>query len=642
MQQLQGRLGLRKKKKPSGTAGRLQYIEQRFGEPIAHLVQQILGALHGAVTPTSPYDRMLPWIAAQLHTMRTQRERRTWARRNVDQLSQIYDWWSSENPDLGQYSYDQAVEASDAWHATLAPEPTGDAVPGKVVHRYPSGWTVQRLVTRKQLESEGRELEHCVGMYWNRVESGATEVYSLRDEGGNPVLTVEVQPPVFVAQIAGERNRPPEKAESKLLDEWLRPMLRRRSEVFLGKLSGAITWGDDWALYQLPLEEMALRAAGGGIAPEAHAVAAWRESLEAGADLRFYLLTHGDEPKATFWTSPNAREDDPKAYTWWSGGHGFVGTITYPGSNYRVKGRLLKKDHLAIDRAIQTALTLPGMPTPTTGDQVRVREDGTSWWLLRNRGERERESNWIGGRNMRPAPGSTYERRDTDLFLVLRDENGLPLMAIDFDAMTFQPRFVEARTIGRGSSIPKHRRVEADWVAEAATLLEELLIERPHMILGRLAGEEVLDTESLDREFLLASLRTDQKRAKSRILEPEEAAVDFFLEVIERAFAYADAHGVPRSWVWVQLSAAGDAGTRKKRRAATVLELKDGVAGSHREGASDLGNPTGRDWPRILAAFRIPVWHPAASKLWGSYREGWLFIYDRPAQTMMAARAQRD
>ncbi|TPN39353.1 hypothetical protein FKO01_04110 [Mesorhizobium sp. B2-3-3] len=56
------------------------------------------------------------------------------------------------------------------------------------------GFTVTRLLTPRALDLESRQMRHCVGhgSYDHDVVKGLTEIYSLRDPGGQPRVTVEI------------------------------------------------------------------------------------------------------------------------------------------------------------------------------------------------------------------------------------------------------------------------------------------------------------------------------------------------------------------------------------------------------------------------------------------------------------------
>jgi hypothetical protein len=74
---------------------------------------------------------------------------------------------------------------------------------GEVVYEWPDGWTVQRLRNSEQCQWEGDEMGHCVGGYGQRVESGDTLIYSLRDRRGEPHATLEIRPSVYLTDVLG-------------------------------------------------------------------------------------------------------------------------------------------------------------------------------------------------------------------------------------------------------------------------------------------------------------------------------------------------------------------------------------------------------------------------------------------------------
>jgi len=109
-------------------------------------------------------------------------------------VSYLQDWWRAEHPNLFAYTWREAVAASDAWHQQFRGQALagGPAFPGIPVTRWPDGARIERLVTRRQLESEGASMEHCVGGHWDSVRDGLGLVFSYRDAGGIPRATWEI------------------------------------------------------------------------------------------------------------------------------------------------------------------------------------------------------------------------------------------------------------------------------------------------------------------------------------------------------------------------------------------------------------------------------------------------------------------
>lgn len=168
-----------------------------------------------------------------------------------NKMSQIDDWYtiSNENPnvpniDLFKYTWDQAVEASDAWHAIAAGEGAGiiyEPTNPDLVMFQPKeweGWSIQKVVSENDLKSEGTQMDHCVGQYCRRVNAGETEVYSLRDPNNKPHVTLEIEPEGSVNQIYGKSNSEPKDEYKEFITQWFdefkktRPGLRMADQEF--------------------------------------------------------------------------------------------------------------------------------------------------------------------------------------------------------------------------------------------------------------------------------------------------------------------------------------------------------------------------------------------------------------------------
>jgi hypothetical protein len=110
-----------------------------------------------------------------------------------DELPNVLDWFHATHPDLTRFSIPEAIDAATTWHAAL---PAGSLPsglePGIVVARWADGATLQRLVTRRAVEDEGKAMRHCVGSHWSDVARGVA-VFSYRDVEGNPQATFEVE-----------------------------------------------------------------------------------------------------------------------------------------------------------------------------------------------------------------------------------------------------------------------------------------------------------------------------------------------------------------------------------------------------------------------------------------------------------------
>lgn len=165
-------------------------------------------------------DGVFPWVARELSRLtkhvivETDKEARegyslrdAWEtyEEALDSLRRrtngIAAWAQKNRIDLNKLSLAEALDGSKDFKSKVA-------VPqGIVVKRFKSGWTIQELRGRGRLDPEGERLQHCVGSYCSRVESGLSQIYSLRDPDGVPYVTMEVDPPTgHFVQVFGEKN----------------------------------------------------------------------------------------------------------------------------------------------------------------------------------------------------------------------------------------------------------------------------------------------------------------------------------------------------------------------------------------------------------------------------------------------------
>ena len=135
------------------------------------------------------------------------------------------DWVEAERPDLFRFTAEEAVAAAWAWHHQFTTADMGGvALPGVVVAELPDGGTIQRLLTKAQLESEGETMGHCIGGSYDPKE---TVYLSLRNAEGTPLETAQISDvePYAVRQHVGPGNATPSRksAFSMLLTAWGRP-----------------------------------------------------------------------------------------------------------------------------------------------------------------------------------------------------------------------------------------------------------------------------------------------------------------------------------------------------------------------------------------------------------------------------------
>ena len=196
------------------------------------------------------------WILVQLRKMRTQPiggmhgEYKYIIPSGVFQqkMREIDDWFEinlqNGTPiDIASYSWDQAVAASDEWHAVSAGRGEGkiyESTNLDLIMFSPQeweGWSVQKVISENDLLVEGNRMNHCVGDYCRQVQSGSTEIYSLRDPKNEPHVTIEIDPEYNeIIQILGNSNTEPAEEYKVYIRQWFeefqekRPGLKLRGE----------------------------------------------------------------------------------------------------------------------------------------------------------------------------------------------------------------------------------------------------------------------------------------------------------------------------------------------------------------------------------------------------------------------------
>lgn len=128
----------------------------------------------------------------------------------IRDLNQIADWVEATHPQLASYDLAGAKAASDKWHEEEAAKGAGQGYEeNNVVFTLKNGWTIQLVRTANDLEVEGNLMGHCVGSYCDRVQSGRSYIYSLRDPKNLPHVTIETSSPVENAGQVSVENPDP-------------------------------------------------------------------------------------------------------------------------------------------------------------------------------------------------------------------------------------------------------------------------------------------------------------------------------------------------------------------------------------------------------------------------------------------------
>jgi hypothetical protein len=201
-------------------------------------------------------------------------------------LPQIIDWYSSgEAGDLMPMTYEQAIKGEKKWHRALAA-----AAPARgqrattqgttvITMASPRGWTIRELAP-SDLRPQSDAMGHCVGKsdtYRNMISNEEGKIYSVRDEQGRSIFTVQVKfnPTPRIVQFKGDGNRVPglnKRKTGELPSAWMavdedmsyptrvRAWIDRAKKPFvlrddaeaaaaatreLKRLYGSLTWSDE-------------------------------------------------------------------------------------------------------------------------------------------------------------------------------------------------------------------------------------------------------------------------------------------------------------------------------------------------------------------------------------------------------------
>ena len=191
----------------------------------------------GAMREPSEADSIFPWVARELsklskrtiaalqatweptwepetaehHRLLPKRARVLIYRAYSDHLDNlrkscnaIAQWAKATRTDIMKMSLDEVLEAIKGFRVKKK------VARGEVVYKFKSGWTVESLKGKKQLDCEAGFLAHCVYSYVGEVERGESVIYSLRDPDGVPYVTMEWEllkgESGKFAQIFGHRN----------------------------------------------------------------------------------------------------------------------------------------------------------------------------------------------------------------------------------------------------------------------------------------------------------------------------------------------------------------------------------------------------------------------------------------------------
>ncbi len=139
------------------------------------------------------------------------------ARRTEKKPKIRYDYLKSSNEFT---TFEKALDAAKKWHENMAEELAKrnrgkellqkSLVGVKHIMDLPNNMSAYQLMTSEALDFESEYMGHCVGKggYDSGVQDGSIEIYSIRDEHGEPHATLEVCGKE-VHQIKGKQNKAP-------------------------------------------------------------------------------------------------------------------------------------------------------------------------------------------------------------------------------------------------------------------------------------------------------------------------------------------------------------------------------------------------------------------------------------------------
>jgi hypothetical protein len=126
-----------------------------------------------------------------------------------DKMNDIFYWYHNAEPNIGTFKPEKAIEVASRFVETHS----------GIVHKFPNGFFIKKL-TAEELAGEGEDMGHCVDEYYDKVDMGKTEIYSLRDRGNNPHVTMELNSKGAFCQFSGKENDIPIPEYVKMLLEW--------------------------------------------------------------------------------------------------------------------------------------------------------------------------------------------------------------------------------------------------------------------------------------------------------------------------------------------------------------------------------------------------------------------------------------
>lgn len=145
-------------------------------------------------------------------------------------LSALADWVRATGTHLENYTWEEAINESDAWHEQVAAAGGGTVYepqdPELITYQFADGWKLVAVMSENDLDVEGNLMKHCVGSYADRVAEGESRILSLRDPQNKPHVTAEFDKNWMLQQVQGIANSEPKDEYRRRLKEAFAAMLK--------------------------------------------------------------------------------------------------------------------------------------------------------------------------------------------------------------------------------------------------------------------------------------------------------------------------------------------------------------------------------------------------------------------------------
>ena len=145
--------------------------------------------------------------------------------------------------ELKRYSLDEIYKAAVEWEKLFKANTKDIAIDNSKIVYGPTwknpefnGYFIYQLTTEEELKKEGSDLNHCVGGYFDKVESNSCKIFSLRNSSNKAILTIETSPDLYrFIQVFGYSNAQPNSEQISIINEWKQSLHSKDKIIQLSK-----------------------------------------------------------------------------------------------------------------------------------------------------------------------------------------------------------------------------------------------------------------------------------------------------------------------------------------------------------------------------------------------------------------------